>query len=735
MNSTTTSSTLTPSEARSTGKANIGVGVALYALLLTVITNALAPTATAVLGFLNPTIAVKAMTVMGWLPAVSMWVAIIGSILGVAGAILLLGAPARSRTFWLALSYSGLMMISGCAAVASYLYPIKWFEFSIRYYPWFSFLFIVLQFLQAFLYIVVIRRLAIFIQDREIVRSTTHWIIVHVINAVTHACVAGIADIHVAAGAILKVLFVLSSLLLPLWAISLSTRIRRGLHTATTETPQSTRSMGIPLRWGLVGFLLLEGFVLTDYLIASTSFSAGVLNWPMRFVEGSWSRTHVMDWAKGAWIYFAAPVFVWFFVRSREDHRLFARRFRLTSSAYTLAFITAFAGTAFHVHSQKQKAIAKYGALSERGQPPTLVEGSQAPPFEFEEIVNGLPSPDLFDGKVHVVEFWGTWCRPCIDNIPHMNALVQKYSEEVSVLSITTESKETVKGFLYRQGQDGKTWSEIINYPLGVDSQHRMQNSYFLAARQSGIPCAFVVGTDGVIEWIGHPARMERVLGQVVSGSFDRQREEELQAWSEANRNKITKLKSALNGVVKLSKTERWTLVLAKLDEIRREVELFPEGADLIAFNRKSSELFELFERIERLAARSANSRIWSLVRMPTNEPLPEDIREIEAIADKYQLGVYFNTLGVAQYRAGRYELAIESCEKSAKLTPEQDDRYDSPFAGDLAILAMSHFQLGNTELARTYRSRLNAAMELEAFKKDEDCLQLLNELNSLFDD
>jgi tetratricopeptide (TPR) repeat protein len=42
------------------------------------------------------------------------------------------------------------------------------------------------------------------------------------------------------------------------------------------------------------------------------------------------------------------------------------------------------------------------------------------------------------------------------------------------------------------------------------------------AAGQNGIPCAFIVGKDGKIEWIGHPMSMDEPLKEVVAGKWDR---------------------------------------------------------------------------------------------------------------------------------------------------------------------------------------------------------------------
>jgi hypothetical protein len=49
-----------------------------------------------------------------------------------------------------------------------------------------------------------------------------------------------------------------------------------------------------------------------------------------------------------------------------------------------------------------------------------------------------------------------------------------------------------------------------------------VMKDYFTAAGQSGIPCAFIVGKDQHIEWIGHPMQIEKALDAVVKDSWDR---------------------------------------------------------------------------------------------------------------------------------------------------------------------------------------------------------------------
>ena len=164
----------------------------------------------------------------------------------------------------------------------------------------------------------------------------------------------------------------------------------------------------------------------------------------------------------------------------------------------------------------------------------TLEIGSSAPALDIQHWVqNGdgkFPRVTSFQkDKVYVVEFWATWCGPCVQSMPHLAALQAKYADKgLQIVSISNEPLEEVKAFLDNsiQDLDGKEVSVADvtrSYCLTTDPDGSCDKDYMLAAKRDGIPCAFLIGKDSKIEWIGHPMEMEPVIDAILEGKWDRE--------------------------------------------------------------------------------------------------------------------------------------------------------------------------------------------------------------------
>lgn len=196
-----------------------------------------------------------------------------------------------------------------------------------------------------------------------------------------------------------------------------------------------------------------------------------------------------------------------------------------------------------------------------------LTIGSQAPDLDIEHWIHLAggkfePVKKFEPGKVYVVEFWATWCGPCISSMPHLADLQGKYANQgVQIISISDEDLETVEKFLEREvrggeaseGEEGEeakqqTYRQLTSaYCLTTDPDQSSFEDYMQAAAQNGIPTSFIVGKDAKIEWIGHPMELDEPLDQVVNDKWDREAYAEVMRAKQEAEKAMQEIFAALN--------------------------------------------------------------------------------------------------------------------------------------------------------------------------------------------
>ncbi|PKM97176.1 MAG: hypothetical protein CVU79_09655 [Elusimicrobia bacterium HGW-Elusimicrobia-3] len=128
----------------------------------------------------------------------------------------------------------------------------------------------------------------------------------------------------------------------------------------------------------------------------------------------------------------------------------------------------------------------------EPGQRPGRAKtGLPAPEINLPKLLNApvkeLRGWDELRGKVVVLEFWATWCDPCVESIPGLNALAERFKgKPVVFLHITDESESDVRAFLAGNRIDGWVAPEAAA-------------QVFKAFKVYGRPHTVLIGRDGKV--------------------------------------------------------------------------------------------------------------------------------------------------------------------------------------------------------------------------------------------
>ena len=181
---------------------------------------------------------------------------------------------------------------------------------------------------------------------------------------------------------------------------------------------------------------------------------------------------------------------------------------------YKQAFLSVIFGFLLSCDTKNDKV--EVGEVTERTTEEIASHKDFAPEFAFNSMDGKLVSLKDLKGKYVYVDIWATWCRPCIEQLPAMKELEEKYrGQDLEFLSISVDNE-----------RDKEKWKRMVNEKemTGIQLYAGTTSTFHKDYQIKTIPKFLILGKDGEIIDNNPPRPMDystRQINHVLVAIFD----------------------------------------------------------------------------------------------------------------------------------------------------------------------------------------------------------------------
>lgn len=158
------------------------------------------------------------------------------------------------------------------------------------------------------------------------------------------------------------------------------------------------------------------------------------------------------------------------------------------------------------VGSDARKTEISIRSPEARSSGPGVPTGEPAPVFALKDLDGNEINLTDQRGKVVLVDFWATWCPPCLKELPHIQRFHEQYRDKgLVVLAISTDQeKEKVRPFVEQHG---------YTFPV-LFADGKVESAY----KVGGIPVVYLIDREGAVQFhqLGYSPGGEKRIEQQV---------------------------------------------------------------------------------------------------------------------------------------------------------------------------------------------------------------------------
>ncbi|CAM3963795.1 Thioredoxin domain-containing protein [Flavobacterium branchiophilum] len=220
--------------------------------------------------------------------------------------------------------------------------------------------------------------------------------------------------------------------------------------------------------------------------------------------------------------------------------------------------------------------------------------GDKAPKVNITDYILNIPNDKNIENKYIILEFWATWCAPCLGAVPHLNELQNKFKnrKDLYFFSLTYEKPDKIK----------RTLEKVEFKTIVVSDQTKKTEASF---NVEGIPHTVLIDNKGIIKWIGEPNELNTsMIENLLSGKniltekieLKTEKKEEIEAEKKESENNT----DVVLGFLKDKNTHYiFSLINANKNDYGMAIEAFEKGKYIDLNNNLKSILAKIIKKPE----------------------------------------------------------------------------------------------------------------------------------------